>query len=98
MQLRLLGVYGSEARSWSWNDLTTFMSFNCIVFGDFNVDLEKNKAKAEMLLSWSDSLFLCLFTPDSSTSLRSGRIIDYVFTSGFSVFIQTIKQTRTTSN
>ncbi|CAF1130838.1 unnamed protein product [Rotaria magnacalcarata] len=44
--------------------------------------------KAEILLQWADDLFLAQALPNSSTSLRSNRIIDYAFVRGFNIGIQ----------
>ena len=50
------GVYAPDSRSWNWQNLSTFVSDNCVIFGDFNVDLEQDGNKAESLLDWADSL------------------------------------------
>ncbi|CAF1940269.1 unnamed protein product [Rotaria magnacalcarata] len=44
--------------------------------------------KVEILLQWADDLFLAQALPNSSTSLRSNRIIDYAFVRGFNIGIQ----------
>jgi hypothetical protein len=41
------------------------------------------------MLCWPDKNVLASFTPDTPTSLRSNRIIDYAFASGMSLDIQT---------
>jgi hypothetical protein len=87
--LRIIGVYAPDSKSWQWNDLSPFITSKCAFYGDFNVDLEKDQAKADLLLSWADSLFLSPYIPSQPTSMRSERIIDFVFSSGFSVCIQT---------
>ena len=87
--LRVVGVYAPESKSWNWHDLTTLISRKCAFFGDFNVDLEKDKDKAEVLTLWADSHLLAPYTPTQSTSLRSDRIIDYVLSAGIPVSIQT---------
>ncbi|CAF2066750.1 unnamed protein product [Rotaria magnacalcarata] len=86
--LRIVGVYASESKSWTWDDLSQFLSRKCVVFGDFNVDIDHNGKKAETLLEWADTNFLASFTPDSPTSLRSARVIDYALASGLSIDIQ----------
>ena len=87
--LRIMGIYAPESKSWRWDDLSPFISSNCFLFGDFNVDFDKDKTKAELLLNWADELSLSPFLPEKSTSLRSERIIDFVLSSGCSVCTQT---------
>ena len=41
-----------------------------------------------MFLEWADTNFLAPFTPESSTSLRSDRILDYALAAGLSINIQ----------
>ena len=86
---RIIGVYAPNSKKWKWDDLSSLVSTKCAFFGDYNVDFEEDKAKTEILLSWADSHGLPPYTPSMATSKRSNRIIDYVFTSGFSVPIQT---------
>ena len=88
---RVSGVYAPDSKSWCWNYLTPFVTSKCAFFGDFNVDLEKDQAKSELLMLWADSQFLTPYTPSQPTSLRSNRIIDFLFPSDFSVNIQTYK-------
>jgi hypothetical protein len=87
--IRIIGVYGSESNSWEWRNLSSLCERNCVEFGDFNVDLEKDERKSEALLKWADSCSLAPFQPDVSTSLRSNRIIDYAFSSGIPIQLQT---------
>jgi len=89
LPLRIIGVYAPESKSWTWEDLSPFLTSKCACFGDFNVDLEKDKAKADSLLNWADFHFLTPYIPSQPTSMRSDRIIDFVFSSGFSISIQT---------
>jgi hypothetical protein len=96
-ELRILGVYAPLSKSWSWEDLSSFITKKCVVFGDFNVDLNQDTNKAESLLCWADKQFLAPFSPDTPTSLRSNRIIDYAFARGMSVDIQ-IHRGNTTSD
>ena len=88
-RLRVVGVYAPDSKSWVWEDLTQFVTSKCAFFGDFNVDLDKDKSKAELLMMWVDSQFLTPYIPSQPTSMRSDRIIDYVLSSGFSLCIQT---------
>ena len=87
--LRIVGVCAPESKSWNWQDLTSLISHKCVFFGDFNVDLEKDKEKAETLIHWADSHLLSPYTQAQSTSLRSDRIIDYILSAGIPVSIQT---------
>ena len=57
--------------------------------GDFNVDLEKDGAKAEPLLEWMDSCSLGPFVPSANTSLRSDRTIDYALAVNVDITVQT---------
>jgi hypothetical protein len=86
---RILGVYAPKSKSWSWDDLSPFLSKKCVVYGDFNVDIMKDGKKAEILLQWADDQFLAQAVPNSPTSLRSYRVIDYAFTRGLNLDIQT---------
>ena len=75
--VRIIGVYAPESRSWNWEHLSQFLSDNCVIYGDFNVDIELDGGKADLLLSWADSHNLAPYTPASATSLRAERIIDF---------------------
>ncbi|CAF1400016.1 unnamed protein product, partial [Rotaria magnacalcarata] len=87
--LRILGIYAPDSKSWHWDNLSPFLSSNCILFGDYNIDLDKDKSKAETLLNWADLHFLTPYIPSQSTSIRSDRIIDFALTSGFHINMQT---------
>ena len=86
--LRIVGVYAPESKSWLWEDLSPFLSKKCVMFGDFNVDIAQDGKKAETFLEWADTNFLAPFVPESSTSLRSDRVIDYALAAGISINIQ----------
>ncbi|CAF4513712.1 unnamed protein product [Rotaria socialis] len=88
-ELRILGIYASDSRSWSWDNISPLISNRCVVYGDFNVDLEHDTNKAEILLNWADENSLAPYTPNLPTSLRSNRIIDYAFARGMNIDIQT---------
>ena len=60
-----------------------------MIMGDFNTDIEKDGEKADQLLEWLDQCLLTPVTPDSNTSLRSNRTIDYALTTGVDLTIQT---------
>ncbi len=56
--------------------------------GDFNIDIERDGDKADRLLEWMDSCSLGPIVPDSNTSLRSERTIDYAVAAGVDLTIQ----------
>ncbi|CAF4440521.1 unnamed protein product [Rotaria socialis] len=86
---RIVGVYASESRSWNWEQISPFITNNCVLFGDFNIDLEMDASKAETLLEWADLHSLAPFAPEAPTSRRSNRIIDFAFSNRASIDIQT---------
>ena len=86
--LRLVGVYAPLSKSWTCDDLSSFLSRKCVVFGDFNVDLDQDGNKADEFLKWTDNNFAA-YTPEESTSLRSDRVIDFALARGISLSIQT---------
>ncbi|CAF1218164.1 unnamed protein product [Adineta steineri] len=96
-EFRLLGVYAPDSKNWSWDDLSPFLSKKCIIYGDFNIDIIKDGTKADPLLQWTDEQFLAPIIPNSRTSLRSDRVIDYALVRGFNLDIQTYKG-KTTSD
>ena len=85
---RLLGVYAPDSKSWEWDYLSPFLSSGSIIFGDFNVDTMQDGSKADALLHWAGEHFLAHAIPNSSTSLRSSKVIDYAFMSGLNITIQ----------
>ena len=97
-KLRVIGVYAPDSRSWSWDNLSAAITNNCVLFGDFNVDLEKDNEKAESLTSWAESMFLSPYIPAQPTSLRSTRTIDYAFSSGRAMSIQTYEGNTTSDH
>ena len=86
--LRLCGMYAPDSKSWKWEDLSPFLTRQSVILGDFNVDLDQDTEKADSLLSWADDHFLVPYSPDTPTSMRSDRVIDYALASGFKVDIQ----------
>ena len=84
-------VYAPQSKTWKWISLSSFITDNTTIFGDFNVDLFEDDALADELLSWADSHFLAPYTTDGPTSLRSDRYIDYAFTNGNNIDIQSYK-------
>ena len=95
--LRIVGVYAPESKSWCWDDLCHLLSQKCVLFGDFNVDLIQDSTKATQLQDWADSNFLVSYLPESATSKRSDRIIDYAFAFGITLDIQ-VYNGKTTSD
>jgi hypothetical protein len=85
---RLIGMYAPTSKSWLWNDLSRFITASCVIMGDFNVDLEKDGDKVDTLLNWTDDCGLTPFVPDTHTSLRSDRTIDYTFATGIEISVQ----------
>ena len=96
--LRLCGVYAPESKSWKWEDLSSFLISPIILLGDFNIDLYQDTTKAESLLAWADDNYLAPYTPDTPTSLRSDRAIDYALAGGFHVDIQTFRGNTTSDH
>ncbi|CAF0982789.1 unnamed protein product [Didymodactylos carnosus] len=62
--IRLVEMCAPESKTWTWNDLSKLISTECVLLGDFNVDLEEDVDKAQPLLAWADSLSLAPFSPD----------------------------------
>ncbi|CAF3062969.1 unnamed protein product [Rotaria sp. Silwood2] len=81
-------MYAPESKTWNWTDLTPLVTNCCMILGDFNIDIEQDGEKADRLLEWMDSCCLGPVVPDSNTSLRSGRTIDYAVTIGVDLTIQ----------
>ena len=96
--VRIVGMYAPDSRSWSWGDLSPFVSDKCVIFGDFNVDLEQDGNKAKSLLDWADSLCLSPFVPNCPTSLRSDRIIDFALTNFSKIDIQKFNTNNTSDH
>ncbi|CAF2121007.1 unnamed protein product [Rotaria magnacalcarata] len=86
--VRLIGIYAPDSKTWSWDDLSHLLSKKCIVYGDFNVDIMNDGKKADILLKWADDYFLAQALPNSPTSLRSDRVIDYAFVRGINLDTQ----------
>jgi hypothetical protein len=86
--IRIIAIYAPESKSWKWDELSCLTTSKCIVMGDFNVDLEKDGDKAELLLQWMDGLNLIPTVPDTNTSLRSDRTIDYALSVGVDIAVQ----------
>ncbi|CAF4724669.1 unnamed protein product, partial [Rotaria sp. Silwood1] len=98
--VRLNGVYAPKSKTWSWNSLSNFITDRCSLFGDFNIDLDDkaDEIAAKDLLNWADLVALAPVLPDSPTSLRSTRIIDYAFTRDTPLTIQTCAENTTSDH
>ncbi|CAF4513316.1 unnamed protein product, partial [Rotaria sp. Silwood2] len=96
--LRIIGVYASDSRSWSWEEISPLIASKCVVFGDFNVDVFQDSNKSEKLLRWADMNSLAPFIPDAPTSLRSNRVIDYALARGININVQTQKGNTTSDH
>ena len=70
------------------------------MFGDFNIDIDSKADEmiAKDLLKWAESCALTPVLPDNPTSLRSNRIIDYAFTCGIPLTLQTCKDNTTSDH
>ena len=86
--IRIMGMYAPASKSWRWPDLSPFISRQCVVIGDFNVDLEKDGDKADQMLEWMDTCSVGAILPSTCTSLRADRTIDYALTTGLDMSIQ----------
>ena len=87
--VRIIGIYAPESKTWGWADLTKFKVPSCMYIGDFNVDLEEDRAKSDQLMTWADDTGVWPVVPDGPTSLRSNRTIDYALVAGLHVTLQT---------
>jgi hypothetical protein len=100
LPVRIIGVYAPKSKTWNWNDLSQYITDQCCIFGDFNLDLVQqcNKKEVNELLHWSDSLALNTTIPSYPTSLRSDRTIDYTFNRGISLTLQTCDDNTTSDH
>ncbi|CAF4520684.1 unnamed protein product [Rotaria sp. Silwood2] len=86
--IRLIAIYAPASKTWEWADLSSFVTNCCMIMGDFNIDIEQDGDQADKLLEWMDSCNLEPVVPDSNTSLRSNRTIDYAITVGVELTMQ----------
>ena len=98
--VRLFGIYAPKSKSWHWDNLSYLVKGDCVMFGDFNIDLEckKDEKCAKELEEWLESLALTPTVPDSPTSLRSDRTIDYALARGISLRIQVLPDNTTSDH
>ena len=87
-RIRVMGIYAPASKTWQWSDLGPFVETHCVIMGDFNIDIERDGDKAEQLLEWMDSCSLGPVIPDTNTSLRSERTIDYALVRGLDILLQ----------
>ena len=87
-KLRIIGTYAPSSKSWSWSDLSSFISSSCAIYGDFNVDMSLDKTKADQITKWAENHLLTHHIPDCPTSKRSKRTIDYFFSRGVDIDFQ----------
>ncbi|CAF4539104.1 unnamed protein product, partial [Didymodactylos carnosus] len=91
LPIRVIGIYAPESKTWEWNELSPFITPSCVLFGDFNIDIEKDGKKSRVLLDWADMCFLAPIRVGTNTSLRSERTIDYAFTVGVPLSVQALE-------
>ena len=98
--VRIVGIYSPKSKTWQWNSLSQFIKDDCVLFGDFNVDLDckKDEKIAKDLTDWAESLALTPSVPDTPTSLRSNRTIDYALARGIPIGIQTLTDNTTSDH
>jgi hypothetical protein len=98
--IRLINMYAPKSKSWEWDCLSQFITNDCCLIGDFNIDITKNKdeSNTSKLLHWSESMLLVPIVPVDSTSLRSDRIIDFAFVKGLEMTIQTCTDNTTSDH
>jgi hypothetical protein len=80
--LRLIGIYAPKSKTWNWDSLTSYITDNCSLLGDFDIDLDDktDEKSAKDLIDWADSMLMVPIRTSIPTSLRSNRIIDCVDT------------------
>lgn len=98
--VRIVGIYAPKSKSWQWNSISLYIKDDCVLFGDFNIDLDckKDEKFAAELMDWAESLGLSPEIPDSPTSLRSNRRIDYAFARGVQIGIQALADNTTSDH
>ena len=83
----LASTYIPESRSCIWHHLSPIISKLSILYGDFNIDLEKDTTKTSRLLNWADTFLLAPYIPKQKTSLRSDRTIEYALSNGLDIHL-----------
>ncbi|CAM4851334.1 unnamed protein product [Rotaria magnacalcarata] len=96
--IRLIAMYAPESKKRNWTDLTPLVTNCCMILGDFNIDTEQDGEKADRLLKWMDSCCHGPVVPDSNTSLRLDRTIDYAATIGVDITIQAYESDTTSDH
>ncbi|CAF1270020.1 unnamed protein product [Adineta ricciae] len=72
-----------------WNDLSASTTNRCMIMGDFNIDLEQDGDKAKEIFEWMDNCSLGPVIPNTNTSLRLDRMIDYAIAAEIDLTVQT---------
>lgn len=98
--IRIIGIYGTRSRSWGWEVLSQYISNSCCILGDFNIDPSDpaDTKHTTELFEWADSYSLAPVIPNSPTSFRSNRTIDYAFTNSPSLALQTCNDSTTSDH
>ncbi|CAF4152029.1 unnamed protein product, partial [Adineta steineri] len=93
-------MYAPESKSWQWTSLSEYITEDCCLLGDFNIDLEDkaDEVVANDLLNWTESVRLVPVTPNAPTSRRSNRTIDYAFTKERSLSLQVCSDNTTSDH
>jgi hypothetical protein len=86
--IRIIALYAPASKTCDWPELSAFVSMRCMLIGDFNIDLEKDGEKANKMMEWMDSCSLGPILPDTNTSLRADRLMDYALVIGVDLSIQ----------
>lgn len=50
--IRLIALYAFARKTWQWTDLSSLITGQCLVIGDFDIDLESDREKAERFFEW----------------------------------------------
>ncbi|CAF1081872.1 unnamed protein product [Adineta ricciae] len=83
------GVLFPVSKTWKWNDLSASTTNRCMIMGDFNIDLEQDGDKAKEIFEWMDNCSLGPVIPNTNTSLRLDRMIDYAIAAEIDLTVQT---------
>ena len=96
--IRIITLYAPGTKTWQWTDLSSLITGQCLMIGDFNSDIERDSEKAERFIEWLDVCYLDPIIPDSDTSNRSDRTIDYALVAGVDLKIQTYERSTTSDH
>jgi hypothetical protein len=60
---RLVAIYAPSTKSWQWSDLSPFTTKHCMIMGDFNIDIYRQKKKRKRIEKREKHLFsFCFFS------------------------------------